>query len=198
MLKSALIGLSLVFTSMLPEGLAAVPPSNFEDFLKDDWQVLRARHPHDLSKPQSVAWVYRMTPPLPTAWPPTQHSGVAYYGYPYGFSMGLRDGEWIAQPWVKIEVSARGQPQKTLLQNEIRTLEVQGVRPLAAKEIQRFESSKSAPDDLANLQQLPPNTDPQAATIRGYYCSWIQTNGVIAQHLENTHTAFFAWLACDR
>lgn len=175
--------------------IPVVTNGDLESMANQEWEAIKSRHAFDPSDPESINWAYRISPPLPTEWPPAQNYGVVYYGYPYGLAAtGLADGEHIGEPWVQWEVASGELKNATVLSGELRPLAIQGVRPLDENGILLAHSRGY--EHLIDLTRLPSKADPKTTQIRNYYCFWILHNGVIASHLAKFHKAFFAWLAC--
>lgn len=171
--------------------------NKLESLVEKEWQRLKSSYSFTPSHTQSIAWVYRFTPPLPLLWPPKASHNMVFYGYPQGLTPGpLADGEHIGEPWVKVEVVAARAPRVRVLLEEIKSLGIQGVRPLSKDETRMERHQEQGPRLVTELARLPKNDEPAVEKIRSYYCMWIRHNGVIAKHLAGTHADFFEWLQC--
>jgi hypothetical protein len=137
-------------------------------------------------------WRPRLSPPLPSAWPPDGQRRLLTYAYAFRLKPSIGQGEEIASPWARVitgdgivELEELGHP---------RPLGLQGVRPLSAEEL---EIARTAPAAAAELDRLVQGVDlPEAPPVLRYYCFWRQVNGVLAAELEQRHPEFFRWLAC--
>jgi len=141
--------------------------------------------PSDNSPPPGVLWRWVLTPPLPTAWPVTPKAKLVRHVYAHGQDMMLRDGVRVAAPWAVVDVTTT-KPKVARLSDAVKPIGTQGVRPLTK-------------DEVAVQQQ--PSTDSalrrsDLAAVRARYCLWLKTSGVIAQHVQAQHQAFFDALKC--
>jgi hypothetical protein len=138
-------------------------------------------------------WSARVTPPLPSVWPPDGRAGLVAYAYAARFSPGLSDGEKTAGTWARVVLEDGAPVVKDV--TPLRPLGVQGGRPLQDGELEIARSDQAA---IAELEAAARGKKlPDAPLVRKYYCFWRSTNGVIAEDLEGRHAAFFRWLACQ-
>jgi hypothetical protein len=162
--------------------------------LDEAWgRILRAA-PSDPQSPDFTGWSYRLTPPLPEAWPPDGLPTLLAYAYPCGFSPQLRDAERVGAPWARVEREKDSWLRWTLLCEEIREMGIQGVWPLRAEELAVLQGSSSAPAALGAMTQIHQDGGPIADLVRAFYGHWLRCNGVIARHLQEQHRDFFDWV----
>ncbi|WP_263383114.1 hypothetical protein [Granulicella arctica] len=130
-----------------------------------------------------VFWDVRLTPGLPTAWPP--NGALIYYAYAAGRHPALLiDGERITAPWATFNLVGNYLTFRRLGDNP-QTIGTQGVRPLS-------------PDEITLATQQEPVAAPTHLDhARPYYRLWSNTNGIIAQHLRPGLPEFFQWIDTD-
>ncbi|MER2563762.1 MAG: hypothetical protein ABTQ32_23735 [Myxococcaceae bacterium] len=160
---------------------------NFEALIEPAWKQV-APKPAAAPKHPGVMWSYRLTPPMPSEWPMTPKSTLVRWVFAAGMDVGLRDGERVAAPWGRVDVSADGTATFTAVSKSLEGNDIQGVRPITKAEAdvvrQVFETSEALrAGDLAAVKEP--------------WCRWLRYNGVIAAKLKPKHEAFFTALACD-
>lgn len=146
--------------------------------IEDEWKKIN-------SERNDVVWQYRVSLPFPADWP---YKGVEFY-YVYAAGQDLRnmiaDGELIAGPWARIEITPNGQ-NFVVLTKKLKKIGIQGVRPLNSKEVDLNHAQNESPKvGYANYE-----------SNKKYYCWWIGANGVIADAVRPYHEAFFKSLEC--
>lgn len=191
-----LIVLVLFLFAIVAEGKTLLDERDIKAFVKSDWAAVQSQHELYPDTPQSIDWDYRVTPGFPVAWPPQGSVVLVYYGYPYGFSFNLRNGEHIGQPWVRVEVAPDRDPVKTVLLYNIIKMGIQGVRPLDSKDVQIAENGLLAQDYLGTLTELPAEQNRKTPMMRDYYCFWLRTHSIIGGLLRKQHSDFIKWLQC--
>ena len=134
---------------------------------------------------KDIIWQYRVSLPFPADWP---SKGTDYY-YIYANGQDIRhmiaDGELIARPWAKIEVSPTDQ-KLIILSTKLKKIGIQGVRPLKGEDVRSYRAR----------QKSVKQGDTTYETQKKYYCWWLGNNGVIADIIRPHHEAFFKWLEC--
>ena len=65
--------------------------------------------------------------------------------------MGLADGAFIGEPWVKVEVLGDADPGVVILREDITSLGIQGVAPLEQQEIQFQEENSQGEQYMVGL-----------------------------------------------
>ncbi len=165
--------------------------------LEHDWQEIVQKYPLDVEKSGSIAWGFRVTPPLPVQWPLGPERKVAYYAYPEGVVLHGGDCLVVGKPWARVIVAANSQSAIRILRHSIVELGPQGFRPLASEEVAVARASTAGPMRLRELSSIPSAGSDDARVVRDYYCGWIEGNGVIASQLESRHVDFFSWLDCS-
>lgn len=134
-----------------------------------------------------LVWQYRTSPPFPAHWPQNDID----YSYVYAAGRDVErmtpDGETASAPWARIEASVSGAGQRlVVLSKKIERIGVQGVRPLRPEEARiSGELADAAAIDRAEYKSQ-----------KGYYCSWIGNNGLVAKTIIPNHEAFVKWLGC--
>jgi hypothetical protein len=186
----------LLASSLVAEGKALAGERDIKGLIESDWVAIQSQYVFDPGNPQSIGWEYKITPGFPAAWPPQGNVALVYYGYPYGFSSNLRDGEHIGKPWVRVEVAPDKEPVKKVLLRKIFKIGTQGIRPLDSREVHIAENGLLAQDYLGKLTGLPAEQNPKTVMMRDYYCLWLRTNSVVGGLLRKQHADFIAWLPC--
>jgi len=144
---------------------------------------------HDL--PQQAGWQMLVSPPFPAAWPPPSGGNVMRYAFAMRLDPAIADGVEMAAPWSKSTLSASGEIVVERLSHQLRSLGIQGVRPLQGTEIV-----------LANREQevtrllLAGGTSATSDVVRNFTCAWISRQSVVAAAITPLHPDFVAWLAC--
>jgi hypothetical protein len=191
-----LLVIFLLLTSVSAAGKTLLGERDIKGLLESDWIAIQAQHKFDPANPQSIDWGYRLTPGFPVVWPPQGSVTLVYYGYPYGFSENLRDGEYIGKLWARVEVASAKEPVKTVLLQNILKIGIQRVRPLGSREIQVAENGLIVQDYLGKLTTLPAEQSRKSKMMRDYYCFWLRTNSVIGDSMRKQHPDFISWLQC--
>jgi hypothetical protein len=167
--------------------------------LKPYWQDLTGKRP---APKAGLYWFeYRVTPPLPSHWPPSQSTTLYYYAYAAGnpSQRPVMDGEHNSLPWARVEVERdpQARPKVTLLRRDLKELGIQGFGPVMQEEAEAHQARGAASAVLLGaLTGLPPAGSDEEKTLQKFYCQWRKWNGVIAQELLQRHKDFFRWLAC--
>jgi hypothetical protein len=165
-----------------------------ETIFKKEWEKIPK--PGFEEKPrdaESIAWQFRISPPLPVNWPVVKDLQAVYYGYARGLSFSsLKDGEYVGPAWGKVfvDLHAKKRPRFELITDKIIKTSVIGVRPLKASEIQIL---KLSPLKLLNEKS---STD-RDQKIKSYYCLNLQL-GNIPSEASEVHRIFFNWLGCSK
>ena len=168
--------------------------------LKPYWQELSRKQP---APKTGVSWFeYRVTPPLPSLWPPSPSTTLYYYAYAAGnpIERPVADGEHDSLPWARVEVGRgpQAKPKVALLRRDLKELGIQGFGPVMREEMEAHQRLGIASAALlGSLIALPPAASDEAYTLKTFYCQWQRWNGVIAKELMKNHKEFFRWLACD-
>lgn len=158
-----------------------------------------SRLPHEETDRPLIAWSYQITPPFPSEWPLRPKNRLVYYVYATGHDMSgrLADGVYIAAPWVQVEKPLNGeQPVEIrMLNTELRTVGIQGIRPLSRDEV-LFGQEEPIERWFAILLQSMPNPDSQALrALKRFYQSWCSQNGAILETFSAEHRAFLQWVS---
>jgi hypothetical protein len=135
-----------------------------------------------------------VTPAIPGHWPPQPHerpAALVRYAFAFRLAPHLADGSEVAAPWARSLEGQDGSTAVQLLRTELRTLGVQGVRPLRPEESALLGEEAQA---AALLRRGEAMVHPDL--VRSVTCSWAARNGVIAAAIAPLHAAFFRWLAC--
>jgi hypothetical protein len=181
--------------------LSALPcraaPAGIEALFAQQWQaqVAPALPAPDLSRPGSISWMTRTSPPLPPEWP-WQGGGLVYYAYARGMSPDLRDGEYAGPVWGMAEQpgDAAAAPAFTPLPAEITRRGTQGVRPLTAQETETLQADPAALLAAAGQEKAAGAAAAQEK-LKAYYCLE-KSLGNLPEPIPQRHAAFFAWLGC--
>jgi hypothetical protein len=151
-----------------------------------------------LNPGSGMSWSPALTPVLPLAWPPKKDTHWVRYGYARGqeFPPGrIADGEHVAKPWLRIELlPASRQARLHKLSELLESAGIQGVRPLMPPESSLLSKAELLQSFAMGLTALPAETDPRVSELKKYYQLWLQTNGVIADQIRNSHRAFLDWV----
>ena len=142
--------------------------------------------------------MYRVSPPLPSEWPPRPAAPLYYYAYAYGFDRRISDAERLSAPWARLEVHSAGQEPAELrvLSREITETGIHGVRPLTREESAVYDLGPRVEAYLGSLDHIPNGMVEEVAQLRKYYCAWCYDSGV-ADEIRPYHEEFFRWLQCD-
>jgi hypothetical protein len=166
------------------------PPTDKVQALVDKaWRGVKQSH-----LPSPGSYEPALTPPLPETWPPNGSGRLVIHAYARGMGPGLSDGEHIASPWGRVVLGA-GEPKLEKLSDAMRSLGIQGVRPVAANSFPTDPERTAAEQAVATLARGHVAGTPTPA-IQKAYCSWMRGNGVIVEAVRKHHDAFLRWLAC--
>jgi hypothetical protein len=148
-----------------------------------------------VDKGDGIAWSTATTPLFPNEWPPTPNTTWVRYAFAYGKDPQLADGNRVASPWARIEVSS-GSDSATVvpLAATLEAKEVQGVQPIDPAALNALEEGEQVTASALKLTQLPAPDSPEAAALRNYYRAWQKYNGAIASIIKPNHQAFFEWV----
>ncbi len=184
--------------------MAQNPPSakKLEQIMKPiidpEWEKLKANRVPRSNEPPKKWWMYYISPPFPSVWPPNPNLTLYYYVYAQGhdFTRGLVDAVYIGAPWAYVVVDIRRQipPRFKLLSNKIKEIGIQGISLLSEEEAEIYEKEGSAEAFLGNLTTLPDESENPVSGLRKFYCTWLRLNGAIAQEINPFHPEFFEWL----
>ncbi|MBT9555927.1 MAG: hypothetical protein IV100_07860 [Myxococcales bacterium] len=147
------------------------------------------------SPPNGTSWSLRVTPPLPSVWPPDGSGAVVVYGFAAGMNFNLRDGEYVAAPWGRVAIpgSVDGALTVAALGDRFEPLGPHGVRPLAGDELEIARSGGQAAEAVLN-RAAGRDTTPDELISR-YYCQWLRDSGA-GEPVKQHHSAFVTWLGC--
>ncbi len=205
-MNKRLIPVFLFFLLIIPiaSGTQSMPKTltdKMKSLLDPEWEKLKPNPVPRTNEPPKKWWMYYISPPFPSGWPPNPNLTLYYYIYAQGhdFSRGLVDAVYIGAPWARVEVDVKREisPKFKLLSNKIKEIGIQGVRPINQEEAVVFGRAESVEAFLGNLAALPDEKDNSVSELRKYYCSWLKVNGVIAPEIRSSHRAFFKWLHCE-
>jgi hypothetical protein len=142
----------------------------------------------------TLAWEFRITPPIPSAWPVIEGTTLTWFLYAAAFDPQLSDGERVSGPWGRIESRAltSDAPLFVAMKAGLAPVGTQGVRPLAASESGRLDAC--SPDALLrSLYALATtwagNQALMDSTLESYRF-WARMNGVIAEVVLKHQTQF--------
>ena len=133
----------------------------------------------------TTVWQQRTSLPFPRAWPRVTTSSFYLYAAGQDLRHLSADGERDAAPWARVDVAGERQ-ELVPLAKALTPLEIQGVRPLTAKEVALDRAYREAAAHGAATYE----------SQRDYYCAWLGMNGVIAAAIRPQHEAFIRWLGC--
>ena len=172
-----------------------------EALVKAEWERIPKPLPPDADNPGSAAWIgwsYRISPPIPAAWPPDGKGVLYYYAYATGFQpAALIDAERLGPVWARVKVDATGAsaPRLEVLAKEINVVGTIGVRPLTKEEIAVYDIGDPV---VAQVYEASRKTDAKALdapSVRKYYCAWSRDSGV-GHDVRKYQPEFFRWLGC--
>ncbi len=175
------------------------------DFMKSlldpEWEKLKPNPVPESNEPPKKWWMYYISPPFPSVWPPNPNLALVYYVYAQGhdFTGGLRDAVYIGAPWAYVVVDTRREvpPKFKLLSNKIKEAGIQGISLLSEEGAAIYKQGGSAEAFLGNLTTLPDENEKPVSGLRKYYCTWLKLNGAIASEIRSFHKEFFKWLRCE-
>jgi len=142
----------------------------------------------------SLAWEFRITPPIPSAWPVIEGTTLTWFLYAAASDPQLADGERVSGPWGRIESRALTSdgPLFVAMKAGLAPVGTQGVRPLAASESVRLDAC-SPEALLRSLYALATtwagNQALMDSTLESYRF-WARMNGVIAEVVLKHQTQF--------
>lgn len=168
-----------------------------EFLLESRWKTLKKNANGD------ILWIaYQSTPAFPSSWPPADGLQLTRYIYAYGnhndVHSQIADGHQISMPWacLRKDVSPDSQPTVEFLQDELRSLGIQGFRPLSSDELAIYEQAGQVEESFGRLLVGGTNRDYQALKV--FYETWLGLNGVIGEEIAEPHADFFRWLKSNR
>jgi hypothetical protein len=173
-------------------------------FLAADWAKFdkHAKEGMDAftSKPHSVDWYLRITPPFPTDWPLQKSRRVTYYAYAEYQELFMH-GPVLSRsaPWAKV-VLQEGEPANKFILSAAIGPVVSGEGSVLISRQMADRKSKILKDGEAALPRFVlwtavPKDGAQIKAIREYYCQWALTDRTADLIMDN-HRAFFEWLSC--
>lgn len=187
-----------------PVALESIRENDLSVFLASDWSKFDAYagHAFDIfsGKESPLYWHSRLTPPLPTHWPPTPARSVTYYAYPEYQELRMHGPAYSrAAPWAKV-VLAEGQlPQKMILASALGPkihyeIGVPITRDQADRAIQIAKAGAAALPGFIAWKAIPDDAA-EVKIIKDYYCQWARSDGT-AKLVREHHRSYFEWLAC--
>ena len=170
----------------------------FKTVLDARWSKLAVPASEPTDRP-GVCWSWRLSPPLPSEWPPRKESRLVYYAFAEGFDLNIMDGVRVAAPWARLEIPVSGSapPLLTPLLDSVKELGIQGVRPISADELAKSGGWEPIETVLGKLMAHPDEADRTRERLSAYYCFWSRNNGVISEAIRPYHEKFFDWLKCQ-
>lgn len=188
-------------------GLVALESVSEEDlsgFLASDWSKFDpyAKRAYDvfLAKEVPLYWQSRLTPPLPTQWPPTPVRSVTYYAYAeYEHSRMHGPVYSRGAPWAKVVLVEGQLPQKTILASAPGpAVHYEAGEPISVEQADRasqvWKAGSAALPRFISWQAIPDDAA-EVSIIKAYYCQWAARDGT-ARLVNEQHRGFFEWLAC--
>ena len=172
-----------------------------EALVKAEWERIPKPLPSGADNPGSAAWIgwsYRISPPIPAAWPPDGKGVLYYYAYATGFQpAALIDAERLGPVWARVKVDATGAsaPRLEVLAKEINVVGTIGVRPLTQEEITVYDTGDAVVAQVCEVSTKPDAKVLDAPSVRKYYCAWSKDSGV-GKDIRTYHPEFFRWLGC--
>ena len=183
------------------EGMESTAIKNFKPLLDAEWRKMESKMEGQPKRPPGVFWDYVISPPFPSIWPPDKNSCLYYYAYAAGHDLrgGLADGIHVSAPWgrAEVEIGRRTSLKFKPLASKIKTIGIQGVRPISKDELAIYEGKESAETYLGTLTTLPDENEQGVIELKKYYCTWCTHNGVIVEEIRRHHQQFFQWLGCE-
>ena len=183
--------------------IEAFDRASIRAFLTEDWAKFNT-HVKDtkdwFGKPRSVDWYPRVTPPIPSNWPPQQRRSVTFYAYGE-YQELFNHGPSLSRsaPWAKVIVEEGLPARKVILASALGpVVHGEGSVPLgretADRKIQIIRDGESRLSNFIAWKSIPADAA-EVKAIREYYCQWALTDRT-AELIKDNHRAFFAWLAC--
>jgi hypothetical protein len=121
---------------------------------------------------------------------------VYYYAFAYGMRIDLKDAQLVAAPWARITSEGESTPRLEILEQEIKQIGVQGVRPLRKEEIKMFDQRAAIEEQIQTLSMKTSLHATDAKRLKEFFQLWCSTHGVIAEQLQPKHPEFFDWVGC--
>ncbi len=119
-----------------------------KSIIDPEWEELKPNPVPQSNESPKKWWMYCISPPFPSIWPPNPTLALNHYIYPQGhdFTRGLVDAVYMGAPWARVEVDVEGSfsPGFKLLSDKIKEIGIQGIRPLSEEESAIFEKGDSA------------------------------------------------------
>lgn len=159
-----------------------LPVTQVQPALDVTWRTLDSR--------DDMIWSAARTPFFPNEWPPTPSTVWTSLVYAYGNdpASGLADGQHVAAPWARVEMSAAAQTARiiTLRDSLIDSGTIQGMRPLSQQEIEAITPAveTAGPPDLSAAD---------AENLRRYYGFWLRNHGAVSKSLAIPE-GFLQWV----
>lgn len=168
--------------------------------LDAEWRKIETNSHLNIDEPPSVLWVYEVSLPIPSKWPPGSGLKLYYYVSARGHDVsgGLADAHYVAGPWARVEIGADGSsPRLGLLAKEIKEIGIQGVRMLEEKEVILYGRWAGGKIEtyLSVLSALPDEASLEVIDFKRFFCSAISLNWIY-QEIQPIHQDFFDWLSC--
>lgn len=146
-----------------------------------------------LAKSQGLLWQWRLTPYLPSEWPPAPTTTWTRYAYGTGRDPQLADGERISAPWGRID-SRAGAATFTQLSKDVSPKAIQGTGPVRPEDAAPLRSSEAVNARVTTLTGLPDAGLPETRETQAFYRAWFALNGVVADEI-GLPSAFKAWVS---
>ncbi len=175
-------------------------------FLESDWSKFD-RHAKDTvnlfsGQKGAVYWYPKVTPPLPTNWPPQKPRSLTYYAYAEYQELHVHGPTFRrSAPWAKVVLNEDKPAEKLLLAADIGPV-VHGEGSVPLTEERANRKRQIIKDGEAHLAKFVrwigiSNDKAEVLAIREYYCQWALTDHT-ADLIKENHRPFFEWLACPR
>ena len=184
--------------------LEEVKEKDVSDFLAEEWSKFDkyVKHASGIfsAKEHPVYWGLKLTPPLPTNWPPTPSPSVTYYAYGE-YQELFEHGPSLSRsaPWAKVILTEGMPPSKVILATALGpATHGEGSVPISRKQAERkIQIIKDGEARLINFisWRAIPDDAVEVKAIREYYCQWALTD-LTADLIKDKHRGFFEWLSC--
>ena len=184
--------------------LEEVKEKDLSDLLAEEWSTFDkyAKHASGIfsAKEYPVYWRLKLTPPIPTNWPPTPSPSVTYYAYGE-YQELFEHGPTLSRsaPWAKVVLTEGMPPSKVVLATALGpATHGEGSVPISREQADRKNQIiKDGEARLINFisWRAISGDAAEVKTIREYYCQWALTD-LTADLIRDNHRAFFAWLSC--
>jgi len=145
-----------------------------------------------LAKSQGLLWQWRLTPYLPSTWPPSATTTWTRYAYGAGRDPQLADGERISAPWGRIDFRDSA-ATFTQLGKDVSPKALQGPGPIRPEDAAPLRNSEAVNARVITLTGLPDPGLPETRETQAFYRAWFGLNGVIADEI-GLPPAFKAWV----